>query len=420
MPSLLSLPPASTAMQEHSLIFAIASDDAKSVHHVLEHGHADPNESMGPQSALAFALTNERLAHKLDIVKALLAYGADPMALRNPIFNPPLRNTSASDDLMLLSPPPTTTPEVMDPAMRYYVSRAEAPQTRRISKLLQQSSFRPLARVRYEIVGQDHVFEQLFTILNQHSKTHSTAPLVILLCGPSGHGKSFLARRVGSLLNVPTHTVNVTTLRSTHDLWDSCSMSPYEELSTSTLSQFLIENEGKRCVVVLDEIEKVEEPKILYSLLMPWELGRCSLPAELRQIDVRQVIWLGTSNIGHDLVFECYGPSPGKNITREEYLELAQLLRPGISHSLGASLTSRVTTILPFVPFTEAELIAIATEVFYSLGGEQAYFVSPNIVERISRKAIECYIPEEGARSLHRAVSSLLVDIPDLSEQNNT
>ena len=66
---------------------------------------------------------------------------------------------------------------------RYYVSRAEAPQTRRISTLLQQSLFRPLARVRYEIIGQDHVFEQLFTVLNQHSKIHSTAPLVILLCG---------------------------------------------------------------------------------------------------------------------------------------------------------------------------------------------------------------------------------------------
>ena len=64
--------------------------------------------------------------------------------------------------------------------------------------------------------------------------------------------------------------------------------------------------------------------------------------------------------------------------------------------------------------------MAIATEIFYSLGGEQAYFVSPHVVERISRKAIECYIPEEGARSLHRAVSSLLIDIPDFSEQNNT
>jgi hypothetical protein len=105
-------------MAEPSLMFAIASDDAKSVRHVLEHGHADPNESMGPQSALAFALTNERLTHKLDIVKALLAYGADPVALRNPELNPPHKDASTGDDAMLLSPPSSTTLEVMDPAMR--------------------------------------------------------------------------------------------------------------------------------------------------------------------------------------------------------------------------------------------------------------------------------------------------------------
>lgn len=35
---------------------------------------------------------------------------------------------------------------------------------------------------------------------------------------------------VGSLLEVPTHTVNMTTLRSTHNLWESHSMSPYEVL----------------------------------------------------------------------------------------------------------------------------------------------------------------------------------------------
>jgi hypothetical protein len=57
--------------------------------------------------------------------------------------------------------------------------------------------------------------------------------------------------------------------------------------------------------------------------------------------------------------------------------------------------------------------MALATEFFCSLGGERASFVSSDIVERMSRKAIECYIPEEGARSLHRAVSSLLTDIDD-------
>ncbi|KAI9466082.1 P-loop containing nucleoside triphosphate hydrolase protein [Lactarius psammicola] len=414
------LVPSSATTPERSLIFAIASDNADSVRHVLEHSHADPNESIGPQSALAFALTNEALAHKLDIVKALLAHGANPAALRNPELNPPHRDIAAADDTMFLSPPPTTTLELMDPATRYYVSRADAPQTRHLSTLLQRSLFRPLGRVRYDIVGQDRVFEQLFTVLNQHSRTLSVSPLVLLLCGPSGHGKSFLARRFGSLLGVPTHTVNVTTLQSTHDIWDSYSMSPYEELSARTLSQFLLENEGKRCVVVLDEIEKVEEPRVLHSLLMPWEIGRCSPKTGHRPIDVRQVVWLGTSNIGHDFVFEFCETSSGASVSHEEYMELVRLLRPKVSRCLGASLSSRVTAVLPFVPFTEAELMAIATEVFYSLGGERALSVSSDVVERISRRAIQSYIPEEGARSLHRAISYLLTDVPEPLEQSST
>ena len=75
---------------------------------------------------------------------------------------------------------------------------------------------------------------------------------------------------------------------------------------------------------------------------------------------------------------------------------------------------------LPFVPFLEAELMAIATEVFYSLGGELAQSVSSDVVERISRRAIESYIPEEGARSLYRAISYLLTDVPEPLEQRST
>ena len=104
----------------------------------------------------------------------------------------------------------------------------------------------------------------------------------------------------------------------------------------------------------LQEIEKVTEPQVLYSLLMPWELGkstavfdsclvfltsavpgRCSPLAGRHHIDVRQVIWLGTSNIGHELIFKFCGSLSGTSATREEYLELAQLLRPCISQSLG-------------------------------------------------------------------------------------
>lgn len=63
-------------------MFAIASDDVSEVRRVLESGDANPNDTVGPQSALQFALTNDQLTNKLNIVKTLLAFGADPSHLK--------------------------------------------------------------------------------------------------------------------------------------------------------------------------------------------------------------------------------------------------------------------------------------------------------------------------------------------------
>lgn len=65
-----------------TLMFAIASDDVEQVRQVLQSGEVDPNEAVGPQSALAFTLTNSKLTNKLELVKMLLAYGADPESVR--------------------------------------------------------------------------------------------------------------------------------------------------------------------------------------------------------------------------------------------------------------------------------------------------------------------------------------------------
>ncbi len=155
------------------------------------------------------------------------------------------------------------------------MARADAPHTRRTSALIHRSFFRPLTRVRYELVGQDRAIEQLFRVLSIHSRQLSATPLVVLLCGPSGHGKSLLARKckwivdllwgkweidrifefllsccydiVGALLDVPTHTVNMTTLRSTQDLWKSYSMSPYEVGIPYLRSEWVIDSSfGRR------------------------------------------------------------------------------------------------------------------------------------------------------------------------------
>ncbi|KAF4615198.1 hypothetical protein D9613_002613 [Agrocybe pediades] len=398
-----------------TLMFAVASDNVEQVRQVLQNGEANPNDCVGPQSALEFALTNDKLANKLDIVKTLLAFGADPSVVKSN-KSPEGQNKEGGDISRSASPSenrPRGLLEDLDPATKYYLERADAVHTRRISVLIQRSFFRPLTRVRYELIGQDRALEQLFRVLSMHSRELAVTPMVVMLCGPSGHGKSLLARKFGSLLDVPTHTVNMTTLRSTHDLWQSYSMSPYEEPTTCTLAEFLINNEGKRCVVVLDEIEKTVDQNTLWSLLMPWELGRCSFEAGSRHVDVKNVIWLGTSNIGHDLVFQhaASRKNPEEPMSREEYVALMGLLRPKVSERLGTSLLSRITTVLPFVPFSLEEKKAICSEALHTLGGELARTLSSEKIEAAIDNALASYCADEGARSLSRAISNQLVDI---------
>lgn len=51
---------------------------------------------------------------------------------------------------------------------------------------MRRSSFRPLARIRFGIVGQDRALEQLFRVLSIHDNQKASTPIVMLLCGELG------------------------------------------------------------------------------------------------------------------------------------------------------------------------------------------------------------------------------------------
>lgn len=74
-------------------------------------------------------------------------------------------------------------------------------------------------------------------------------------------------------------------------------------------------------------------------------------------------------------------------------------------------MLSRVTTVLPFVPFTAEEKKAICSEALFNLGGDVARLLSTKVVNSIITSALASYIPAEGARSLYRAISNQMVDI---------
>lgn len=69
-----------------------------------------------------------------------------------------------------------------------------------------------------------------------------------------------------------------------------------------------------------------------------------------------------------------------------------------------------MTAVLPFVPFTNEEKMAIATEALFSLAEDAEQSLPPATVEKLVQNALRNYLPVEGARSLYRAVSTELLD----------
>lgn len=228
MPSSLALPSSAVSVARSplrssavpatprpDLLFAIAADDPDAVRRVLEDGAADVNDAAGPQSALSFAMTNKSLKKRVEIVRTLLAFGANVKKAREkaraaageeaasgPAEALATEGAEAVPETDAGPDEPAAAVEEMDPVTRcagvdrhsrptaqtlllnrYYVSKAEDPQVQRSTALMQRSTFQPLTQVRYDLIGQDRALEQLFRVLSMHSQQKHKAPIVVMLCG---------------------------------------------------------------------------------------------------------------------------------------------------------------------------------------------------------------------------------------------
>lgn len=105
-----------------------------------------------------------------------------------------------------------------------------------------------------------------------HALHHIEMPLVLLFTGPSGHGKTELAKRMGELLSLPLLKIDCTQLRFETDLFGA--QAPYQGCQNgSLLNNFLTEWNGQKAVVFLDEFDKMSHD-VYKSLLLLFDEGR--------------------------------------------------------------------------------------------------------------------------------------------------
>jgi len=144
---------------------------------------------LGPEEtpALVFAITNPALNNKLPIVKSLLERGANPDVL----YTGADGDGKGNDGEQLK-------PQVQDnltPAMSYYVDRAAVLAKDKSVEILRKSDLSGATAITFRLVGQDCMLRRLLRALKIHVSGAVSTPFVAVLTGPSGLGKSHLAKQ---------------------------------------------------------------------------------------------------------------------------------------------------------------------------------------------------------------------------------
>ena len=97
-------------------------------------------------------------------------------------------------------------------SQRYYLERAaktKKPSVRQ-TQVAKKRNAEPLLGIANFLIGQNTAAKMLLDKLLSHLTVPSRKPLVLVFAGPSGHGKTELARRLGSLLSLALEVVDCT------------------------------------------------------------------------------------------------------------------------------------------------------------------------------------------------------------------
>jgi ATP-dependent Clp protease ATP-binding subunit ClpA len=156
---------------------------------------------------------------------------------------------------------------------RYYLERASKAKLPSIRhrQIAQRRNAEAILGIPYFLIGQTIASNMLLQKLLSHIMIPSRKPLVLVFAGPSGHGKTELARSLGHLLSLELEVVDCTIFSHEKELFGP--RAPWAEWEKgSPLNNFLARKAGQQAIVFLDEFEKTSRD-IHQTLLLPFDSG---------------------------------------------------------------------------------------------------------------------------------------------------
>ena len=306
---------------------------------------------------------------------------------------------------------------------RYFLWKADQQErpSKRKEQIAQRFGLSNILEVPFHIIGQRSAVQQVLDSIVGHYLRQSQCPLVLLLTGASGHGKTELAKRMGELLALDTCAIDCTEQRHETDLFGP--KAPYQGwMDGSKLNNFLCTKSGQRAVVFMDEFEKMSE-EVRKALLLPFDSGFYKDRRFGKQLDCSRTIWILTSNLGQETISKFWASHLQDQSEEQQkkapFDQLDKALRQNAIREWGAPLTGRLTEIVPYFPFNKGEQ-AVATFKFMrelwnkarkDINTDENEFFGHLFVnftdegQIASHLAARYYDHETGARSLSQAVN---------------
>ncbi|KAL8894325.1 MAG: hypothetical protein Q9192_004413 [Flavoplaca navasiana] len=400
---------------------------------------ADPAQRVYPTNlpVLAYCIMSAeyQLSDTADVLFTMLAMGATPYDLPPDMWcdytkNPSRIGPQLSDAKMRQYS--WCSPEVREALcrtfnllQRYQFKMASLIPGRsaRSKQVAAAFSITPLFEIPFQMVGQRLAAKTTQEWIMSHALHHIEMPLVLLFTGPSGHGKTELAKRMGELLSIPLLKIDCTQIHHATDLFGP--QAPYHgHEEGSTLNNYLAEYTGEKAVVFLDEFEKTTE-EVHKSLLLVFDDGFYIDRREVgKRLDCTKIIWILASNQGEEMIQKYWdthlADQPEHAQLQIPIDPLQRALEQSFKATLGAPLTGRLSAIIPFLPFSKEEQAVTTYKFMRKLFNESRKPISVeanhlarhlflNFVEDgalASFIAEKYYSPELGARSLLKAVNT--------------
>jgi len=125
-----------------------------------------------------------------------------------------------------------------------------------------------------KVKGQNHIINDIAPLIADFSINHYSKPLTLLFTGPSGVGKTYMAKSIAELLDIPIFIESANTMKGEHDISRIIGAPPgYVGYAVKTPFIRFLNEHPSGGLVLFDEIDKAT-PNLLDVIMSFIETGR--------------------------------------------------------------------------------------------------------------------------------------------------